>query len=100
MENLVTNQYDTSAIMCPECGGGYLHRGRVEVFSRHREDADEGTHVVVDGKETTVDSSLDGNVSSRRSSVKITFECEFCRGETRTLRISQHKGNEFVSWDY
>lgn len=54
-----------SELLCPSCGGNYLHHEHVEVFERG-EDEEKGLHVLVTGGKTTVDTCIDGNPSKRR----------------------------------
>jgi len=81
-------------LLCPSCGFNYLHHGRVEIFDRS-EDASSDVHVVVDEGKAIVDTSLDGNPSSRRHGLAVHFWCEGCKA-TPVLTIAQHKGNTVV----
>ena len=85
-----------ASLLCPVCGGNYLHHERVEVFERV-EDAAEGVHVAVESLGVTVDTSLDGNPSARRDGIKIYYWCELCPARS-VLCIAQHKGNTFVDF--
>ena len=80
-------------LLCPKCDGNYLHHEQVEVFECG-EDAKTGVHIVVGEGKATVDTSLDGNPSSRRHGLKIRFRCEQC-GAKPLMSISQHKGNTY-----
>lgn len=100
MNKFTTDRYGEPALRCPGCGTGWLHQRRVEVFARGRGDAGEGIHATIEyGEGVTIDRSMEDNPSRRRDGVRITFDCEQCVGETFTLEIVQHKGNEFVSWE-
>ena len=81
-------------LSCPNCGSGYLHSEKVEVFNR-AEDAKQGVHVVVDGDKTMIDDNLEGNPSLRRHGIKINFWCELCDSYP-VMQISQYKGNTLV----
>lgn len=85
-------------LKCPHCGGDYLHHGDVHVFSRLREDSDDGTHVVVSSTGgVSAGKSLDMrlNPSARRNGVLIKLQCEGCHGVS-ALSIAQHKGVTLV----
>ncbi len=95
-------------LLCPCCGGTYLHHDTVFVFNR-REDAEmvnkttvEGTRVVTE----VVEDRTSGNPSGRRTGLSVDFWCELCGvdkdGEpTKNMRlhILQHKGNTFMQWE-
>lgn len=97
--HFTTDEYGRPAIVCPECGDGWLHQSRVEVFVRDSEDEDRGIHATIDYQDgVSIDRSMAENPSPRRDGIAIAFECELCGGDARTLHITQHKGNEFMSW--
>ena len=83
-------------LVCPGCGGTYLHHGVVNTFDRD-EDAENGRHVRI-GRGVVIDHDLRNNPSFRRGGLTITFSCETCSAES-TLRIAQHKGQTFVTLD-
>lgn len=93
-------------LLCPRCGGNYLHHARVEVFCRP-EDAAFGVHadIRVGGDfpieqakaQVLVDGNMAGNPSIRRGGIRIHFECELC-GWNSTLDLAQHKGVTEVIW--
>ena len=85
-------------LLCPKCGFNYLHHDRVEIFDR-TEDASSGVHAVVDDGKVTVDTSLNGNPSSRRHGLTIHFWCESCKAKP-VLTIAQHKGNTIINIEY
>ena len=85
-----------SALLCPGCGGDYIHHDRVEVFECG-EDEETGLHVVVRDGKATIDKSLVGNPSARRHGLRIRFYCELCPVKS-VLTLSQHKGNTFVDF--
>ncbi len=88
------------ALICPHCGGNYLHQGTVVVYDRH-EDADKVRRTIVNQgavSSTDIDNNTSGNPSSRRHALTVFFECEFCQRDDLQLHIIQHKGNTFVEW--
>jgi len=100
-------------LLCPKCGGNYLHQGEVQTFFRS-EDADQ-TRVTINGfdhtQTETITNSLTLNPSPRRYGLRISFSCELCESsktdEERDytpdtvgdLCIYQHKGQTFMEWD-
>jgi hypothetical protein len=84
------------ALVCPFCGGDYLHHEIVSVFDR-AEDDDCGQHLVVAGSYIHLDTDMNHNPSPRRGGLSIGFVCEQCDGRPR-LDIFQHKGQTFVGW--
>jgi hypothetical protein len=94
------------ALKCAHCGGTNLHHDEVVVFER-REDALEGTRVMVAGVDrqedsgaglfprVTVDASTLGNPSARRQGVHVGLWCEQC-GQRSSLSIAQHKGETYL----
>lgn len=89
---------DEQVLLCPKCGGDYLHHDQVKTFCREE---DEETVVFnIDFKPPKVTKeigNLSKNPSSRRDAVAIHFYCELCSylGE---LTIAQHKGRTFLQW--
>lgn len=77
-------------ILCPHCGGVYLHHYRVETFER-KEDAKKGLHVIVSGDKIRVNESMKKNPSPRRQGVRILFYCEDCPWIS-AITIIQYKG--------
>lgn len=94
----MVSSFGESTLHCPACDGFYLHQGKVEIFNRS-EDADEGTHVSVDGTEVKTDRNLAGNPSGRRHGLTIHFSCENCPADVQ-MHVYQHKGNTFVGMEY
>jgi len=85
-------------LLCPSCGGGYLHHEAIDIFERP-EDADVILHTTAGD---TVTSKLEPadrseNPSPRRHGLFITFSCEGCDA-TPILDIHQHKGGTFLRW--
>lgn len=83
-------------ILCPECGGDYLHQGRVEVFEKEEGDPD-CTHVTVYKDLVNIDRSNIDNPSDRRYSTRIYFFCESCH-DTSVLDIYQDRGQTVIEW--
>lgn len=81
---------------CPHCGGNNLHQEHADVYFR-AEDAPTGVHLSGSDRGYTVGTRLDGNPSSRRDGMKITFNCEQ-RCPKSVLGIVQHKGTTFIGW--
>jgi hypothetical protein len=77
-------------LLCPACGGNYLHHRRIEVFER-TEDAPTGLHLVVEAEKVVLDADLTANPSSRRHGLIIYFCCETCNAHP-AITLAQHKG--------
>ena len=95
------DRQNADALKCanPSCRSATLHQFGVEVFHR-LEDAVTGLHVEIDGFKIASDQSVwDGNPSSRRSGLTISFWCENCDAVT-TMSVTQHKGSTFVEMDH
>lgn len=87
--------YDAE-LLCPSCGGSFLHHERVEVFERG-EDDEHGIHVLVKDGKAAIDTGLIGNLSARRHGLSIHFSCEGCSSQS-VLTLAQHKGNTHVDF--
>lgn len=81
------------ALRCGRCGEGFLHHGRVTIFTRGEDD--ETTAV------TTVDAGLSAShlLPQRRGGIAIAFECEMCDGDLE-LTLAQHKGSTYLAWRF
>ena len=88
---------DEVTLLCPKCGGAFLHQYEIEVWIRQKEDADEGTHVLVSKSVVSENKSMEGNPSPRRDGLSISFACENCDG-VHKLIVIQHKGSTFLKW--
>jgi hypothetical protein len=87
-------------LLCPLCGGNYLHHGRVAVYHREREDAERIRETRVVGAvafSTTTTAGQSRCPSDRRSGIGIIFWCQLCRGNSE-LTFVQHKGRTLVAW--
>ena len=93
------NDWDDECILlCPRCGGNYLHHEAIETFERGEDDK-KGMHTVVTADHVDVKyDSLVGNPSPRRHGFKVKFYCEYC-DKSLTMELYQHKGHTWVSWD-
>lgn len=90
--------FSGNCLLCPRCGGDYLHQNRIEIFNR-AEDATDGLHVVVDGLTLKADTfDFTQNPSSRRYGMTIYFLCETCPNTVMKMDIAQHKGNTYIEW--
>ena len=91
MEKKLCNLFDGECLLCPYCGGNYLHHEKVEVFDCEEGEI-KGLHVLVDrNKKLTVDTDLSENPSRYRHGLLIHFSCETCDYKP-VLELSQHKG--------
>ncbi len=85
---------DQSALLCPECGGEYLHHYLTTKYGRAREDAP--TRYAFWGEFLDPEESPLENPSDRRDAVGVRFYCETCLALSE-LTISQHKGWTFLA---
>ena len=86
-------------LLCPRCGGEYMHQSRVVVKNREdgREDGS-GAAVTIAGTGATVVPLPAGLMDGRRQSLWIEFVCEFCVGGL-WLCMEQHKGHTHMTWE-
>jgi len=99
MSQLKFNEYDEgfgSELLCPACGGNYLHHTRTEIFDRVAEDSG-GLHIQANGRSLHIDTSLLRNPSRRRDGLIIRFYCEACPVISE-LTVVQHKGNTLLDF--
>lgn len=87
---------DGNALLCPNCGGDYLHQRSASVFFRETDDSDTGKFVRCTSEKVHEISHIH-NPSPRRDGVLIQFECEDCPADPE-LAIIQHKGATYVEW--
>ncbi len=91
---------DYNTLICPSCGGDFLHQGRVDVFERDEDDV-QVLHVQVCGakivKAAVVNNDMSTNPSLRRQGLTVSFSCETCKARPK-LDFSQHKGSTLVTW--
>jgi hypothetical protein len=99
MSNLIQHleEYNDGAyvLLCPNCGGDYLHQVKTQVFERE-EDSDEGQHITVERTTFSFNSDIRDNPSPRRQGITIEFTCEMCDSITY-LHVYQHKGQTILS---
>jgi hypothetical protein len=86
---------EAGELKCSGCGEINLHHARVETFERLVEDAPLGLHFITDNDGFRIIPDMDGNPSSKRDGVKISFWCEHCEIVT-ILTIAQHKGTTYI----
>lgn len=94
-----------TTLLCPRCGEGWLHHGKVEVYERHGEDSNEGLAVTINS-EVVVRTSMTGNPSLRRNGLRIYFSCEICEDDgdgnlapPMVMSLVQHKGTTYLEWE-
>jgi hypothetical protein len=87
-------------LLCPRCGGSYLHQGEVQVFNRQAEDQP-GMRFVVNGQ-TVASAPVSTGFLGRRHDLRIAFWCEYCSGDSHRLwlHIKQHKGGTYIDWHW
>ena len=92
-----TNDPYNPILLCPSCGGEFLHHddSAVEVWQRGEDELLRGCAILPGGEGVKFIPAED-NPSSRRSGVRLRFRCEICPSISR-LEIVQHKGNTFLS---
>jgi len=91
---------ETATLLCPHCGGSWLHHEQVETFYRPVEDAKEAKHVSISRHAVSVkDSTNERNPSRRRDGMVIWFDCETCHAKPFLL-LWQHKGETFLELGY
>ena len=84
-------------LLCPNCGGEYMHHTSVVVFDR--EEDEEKSLMTVVSKRSALSAIVgnEKNPSSRRDSVLVKFWCESCTEDT-VLTVVQHKGQTILAW--
>lgn len=82
-------------MLCPICGGDYLHQGAVEVWNREYGADTDGVRITKNGETT---SPLADNPSREHRSLAIEFECEDC-GEFGSLVVGQDAGHTSINWN-
>jgi hypothetical protein len=99
MSNLIQHLEEYNAgsyvLLCPTCGGDYLHQVKTQVFERE-EDSDEGQHITVERTTFSFNGDIRDNPSPRRQGITIEFTCEMCDSITY-LHVYQHKGQTIIS---
>ena len=105
-KRLSTTDYGSvTVLLCPRCGGEYLHHVSATMFDRP-EDGETAKRSFIDGTSAKVDlvpPGSSGKPSSRRGGLCISFTREACKGiddNVLELTISQHKGTTEIGWRY
>lgn len=95
IEGFFDNQY----LLCPKCGGTYLHHCDVIVYDRAEDAAYTQVTTVAVNKvwSQKIASSEINNPSQRRDGLAVDFYCEQCPFEG-ALTIAQHKGETYIGW--
>ncbi len=91
---------DSSTLQCPACEYDFTHQEYYEIFQCRGDVDTTGIRTIVQLNQTTVDTNMKGNPSSRRDGMRMFFTCEGCHGspdESQNppmfeLLIYQHKG--------
>ena len=86
-------------ILCPVCGGNFLHHSSVNVFTRDSEDGP-GTSALSTHEGISITRKDDKEIYGRRDAIQIEFWCESCgeNASPKRLIINQHKGNTLIQW--
>ncbi|MFI5296675.1 MAG: hypothetical protein ACHREM_01140 [Polyangiales bacterium] len=84
-----------NVLLCPSCGGSYLHHGMVHVHNRTEEDGP-GLRTVVFGEGVSITPEATDFIG-RRDDLRIFFGCEGCTAH-HWLCLVQHKGQTFMIW--
>jgi hypothetical protein len=85
-------------LLCPLCGGEYLHQGDVVAHHAQREDADGHVMVFQGGGKGAFREAKRAEFFGRRNDLSITFGCEHCGPRIARLTIYQHKGVTLLQW--
>lgn len=86
-------------LVCPNCGGQFLHHFYVEVFERDSYESKNGLVITVQGG-VHISASPDDmarNPSERRDGLRILFSCEFC-DVVSALTLEQWKGSSLLNF--
>src|SRR5262249_16047530 len=90
--------YDNNELLCPRCGGDYLHHERVTTFDRG-EDA-KNVDLTEIGRGTIFRAVVPSEIANNPSAPQWRchyFLCRFCGGWSE-LTISRHKGHSLCAW--
>lgn len=104
---------DEGRLVCPNCGGSYLHQGGIDWYTRESEEDTYGFHFrhhkagfiqpITPRPNILIDHDMSCNPSERRDGLRIYFECEDCSAAKNNFKkklvIFQHKGQTFVEWE-
>lgn len=89
---------DYYTLVCPSCGGEYLHHGDVRTHERNEDAPTAIKTTISNGHLHREPSSSDTGPSLRRHSLVIGFDCETCDNGPFALVIQQHKGQTTMLW--
>ena len=86
-------------IVCPDCGGHFLHHSFVESTFRDFEDGP-GTTAMSYDEGVEVHRAEAESILGSRDVLKIAFWCEQCgeAGGPKTLVLMQDKGHSLIGW--
>lgn len=83
-------------IKCPICNKTWLHKTAYTIYKNNK-------RIQIDENGIKIDEKTKENPSPRRDSIIIEFFCENCNieptKENFKLKITQHKGEEFTTWE-
>jgi len=88
---------EEDTLLCPNCGGNFLHQEAVRIMNRDSEDKDGMMVEVGTNSEVSIRRIKSADIDGRRDVLRIRFSCEGCIGE-KILRIMQHKGTTLIEW--
>ena len=103
---MMSNQVKTeeNELVCPSCGGTYLHHQFIEVYLTEEDGSGEKPSMRVSCEQevkgkykpfVAVDGDMRNNPSARRGGIVIQFWCEGCNLRSR-LSLAQHKGQTLI----
>jgi len=86
------------AMLCPHCRHHNTQQGRVRVQNRAEDAAAKEVDIDADNDKVEMKVIPSKTCDGRRENIYITFACESCLEES-TLRIQQHNGGTYFSWN-
>jgi len=88
---------ENGELICPFCGGEFLHHGIVNVYTRREEDAPVSrVSVDDDGNLSTKQiGDNDSDPTERRGAVTIEFRCEQCERKFQ-MEVRQNRGRTII----
>jgi ribosomal protein L37AE/L43A len=92
---------NTDELICPGCGGSYLHQRRATVWDRDEDSPmTRETTVSVAVSTMVAETKYCANPSARRQGLSIVFWCETCDEDEKEheLCFAQHKGVTQIFW--
>lgn len=102
--NFADHSNEVADLICPRCGGFYLHHFGVTMYECGEDDP-KVTVIDTVGAAVSINSKNPiGNPSRRRHGMVIKFECEGCSSNDPDdfieLGFAQHKGATEVAWRF